>query len=68
MCAQDILRSTVGQNHPSYAASLSNLADVYESLGSYEQAKELYQQALWGTEQVFRRDHPELKGYLSRTM
>ena len=36
----------MGEKHPSYAISLTNLALLYESMDSYEKAEPLYTQAI----------------------
>ena len=43
--ARDICKNALGEQHPRYAVSLKNLAGLYESMGQYAKAADLYQQA-----------------------
>jgi len=47
-----------GPDHPDVAATLNNLAGLYESQGKYEEAAPLYQRALKIYEMVLGPDHP----------
>ena len=44
--AIELKRITLGSNHPSYAISLHNLANVYQTLGRYSQAEPLLVEAI----------------------
>ena len=48
----------LGENHPSVAISLNNLAKLYDSQGKYEEAEPLYLQALAIAEQALGENHP----------
>ena len=48
----------LGENHPSVAISLNNLAELYSSQGRYEEAEPLYLQALAIAEQALGENHP----------
>ncbi|WP_414549188.1 tetratricopeptide repeat protein [Anabaena sp. CCY 0017] len=54
--AQDRL----GDNHPSVAISLNNLATLYESQGKYDQAESLLLQALELTKRLLGDNHPSV--------
>jgi tetratricopeptide (TPR) repeat protein len=61
----DLARSDLGEGHPGYAASLSNLAGVLSAMGDYAAALSLYQRAA----EVFRaaqgEAHPHYAGSLN---
>jgi tetratricopeptide (TPR) repeat protein len=40
----DLAKKALGEEHPDYAASLNNLAELYERMGNYAQAEPLYQE------------------------
>ena len=44
--ALDSAIATLGENHQDYAATLNNLAGLYQSMGNYAAAEPLYRQAL----------------------
>ena len=46
-----------GEDHASVATSYNNLASVYNSLGEYNQAKELQEKALVIRKKMFGEDH-----------
>jgi tetratricopeptide (TPR) repeat protein len=48
----------LGENHPSVAISLNNLAKLYDSQRKYEEAEPLYLQALAIAEQALGENHP----------
>ncbi|WP_051151141.1 tetratricopeptide repeat protein [Mastigocladopsis repens] len=48
----------LGEQHPSVALSLDNLAYFYNSQGRYSEAEPLYLQALEIDQQVFGENHP----------
>ncbi|MEH2086381.1 tetratricopeptide repeat protein, partial [Nostoc sp.] len=51
-------RKLLGEEHPSVASSLNNLAGLYRSQGRYSEAEPLYIQALDICEQRLGVDHP----------
>ncbi|MEM7556989.1 MAG: tetratricopeptide repeat protein [Cyanobacteria bacterium P01_A01_bin.84] len=53
------VRSRLGENHPSTASSLNNLASLYNSQGRYEEAEPLYIQALELYKQLLGENHPD---------
>lgn len=56
------IRSTqLGADHPDTAASLNNLAGLYESMGRYSEAEPLYGRALEIKQKVLPENHPSLK-------
>jgi CHAT domain-containing protein/Tfp pilus assembly protein PilF len=55
-----IREKILGENHPSFAASLNNLALLYDSQGEQAQAEPLYQRALAIKEKALGKDHPEV--------
>jgi tetratricopeptide (TPR) repeat protein len=57
--ALEIRKQVLGTNHPDYATSLNNLANLYREQGRYEQAAPLSQQALEITKQVLGTNHPD---------
>jgi tetratricopeptide (TPR) repeat protein len=58
--ALDIAEKAVGPNHPSVAASLSNLAVLYHVQGQYVQAEPLYKRALAIREKALGPEHPDV--------
>jgi tetratricopeptide (TPR) repeat protein len=50
----------LGEEHPSVAASLNNLALLYDSQGRYAEAEPLYQQALEMTKRLLGEEHPSV--------
>ena len=56
--ALEIRKVVLGENHPAYATSLSNLASCYKDLGDYAAAIELLQQALNIETNTFGENHP----------
>ena len=44
--ALEIRKQVLGENHPDYAASLNNLAGLYQPMGDYAKAEPLCRQAL----------------------
>ncbi len=53
-----IYEQQLGATHPNTAASLNNLAMLYQAQGKYEQAEPLYQRALAIYEQQLGATHP----------
>ncbi|MCA2506114.1 MAG: tetratricopeptide repeat protein [Microcystis sp. M54BS1] len=56
--ALDLRKRLLGDNHPSVASSLNNLAKLYYSQGRYKEAEPLYLQALAIAEQALGENHP----------
>lgn len=54
-----IRQMLLGERHPSYAASLNNLAFVYDEMGDYARAKTLYVEALRTQESLLSAHHPQ---------
>lgn len=63
--ALKIREQVLGKQHPEYASSLNNLAQLYYSQGQYEQTLPLYQKALKIVEQVLGQQHPDYAGSLN---
>ena len=49
----------MGDDHPDYAASLNNLAELYRSMGIYSDAEPLYRQATEIWRKSLGEDHPD---------
>ena len=43
MCVE--YEATVGKNHPDYAKTISNMAEVYRKKGEYDRALEMFEEA-----------------------
>ena len=54
----NIRKKTLGENHPDYANSLSNLAQYYSNLGEYGKAIEIGTQAMNIQKQTLGENHP----------
>jgi tetratricopeptide (TPR) repeat protein len=61
----EVAERAVGPDHPSVAASLNNLASVYDSQGQYTQAEALYKRALAIWEKALGPDHPNVASTLN---
>ena len=61
----NIRKQILGENHPDYATSLSNLALIYYDLGDYQKSIELNQQALIIYKQILGENHPNYATSLS---
>ena len=48
------------EDHAHVATSYNNLAEVYNSLGEYNQAKELHEKALMIHKKIFDEDHADV--------
>ncbi len=59
------LKSRLGENHPSTASSLNNLALLYNSMGRYEEAEPIYKQALELKKQLLGENHPSTASSLN---
>ena len=55
-----VAEEAVGPDHPSVAASLNNLAVLYDAQGQYAQAELLHTRALAIGEQALGQDHPSV--------
>ncbi len=53
-----IIEQVLGPEHPNTAASLNNLASLYQDQERYEEAELLYQRALAIRERVLGSEHP----------
>ncbi|MBC1237143.1 FxSxx-COOH system tetratricopeptide repeat protein [Nostoc sp. 2RC] len=56
----EITKKRLGEEHPSVASSLNNLAFLYNSQGRYSQAEPLYQQALALSCKLLGEEHPSV--------
>ncbi len=63
--ALEIYKTVLGAEHPFFATSLNNLANLYDSQGRYEDAEPLYQQAMAIRKNVLGEDHPEFASSLN---
>ncbi len=50
----------LGKDHPDVAASLNNLATLYEAQGKYAAAEPLYKRSLGIWEKALGKDHPDV--------
>jgi tetratricopeptide (TPR) repeat protein len=57
--ATEIAQQTSGIQSQNYAASLNNLAELYEYMGENEKALPLFEEALKIDEKVYGRNHPD---------
>ena len=55
-----VVRSLLGESHPSVAASLNNLAELYRAQGRYEAAEPLLLQALQLRRSLLGESHPDV--------
>jgi tetratricopeptide (TPR) repeat protein len=53
----ELKQRLLGQEHPSVATSLNNLAVLYRNQGRYSEAEPLYRQALTMAERILGRNH-----------
>jgi tetratricopeptide (TPR) repeat protein len=58
--ALTIREKALGPNHPDVAASLKNLAELYEAQGHYADAEPLYKRSLAIREKALGPDHPDV--------
>lgn len=63
--ALQVKRQSFGPEHPTVAASLNGLANLYYEQGRYAEAEPLYQQALQMRECLLGPDHPDLVSSLN---
>lgn len=61
----DYSRMIYGETHPKYATSLNTLAEIYKSMGSYERALPLFQQALKIRKNALGEKHPDFAASLN---
>ena len=57
--AVKLSEDTFGATHPTTAASLNNLAELYRAMGDYAKAEPLYQRALAIREKARGPEHPD---------
>ncbi|NEQ69604.1 MAG: tetratricopeptide repeat protein [Symploca sp. SIO2D2] len=55
-----LAKTRLGKEHPDFATSLNNLAQLYKSLGRYSKAEPLYEQAIEIVKRSRPQDHPYL--------
>ena len=63
--AMEIRRQVLGEQHPSFATSLNNLAELCRSTGRNEEAERLFRQALAIDRKVLGEQHPDFATDLS---
>ena len=56
--ALEVHRAALGEGHPAYAASLTNLAGLYDQMGRYAEAEPLYRQAMEIYHTALGKGHP----------
>ena len=54
------MKKALGENHPSYAGSLNNLAALYQAQGDYARAEPLYRQVSEIRKKALGENHPDL--------
>ncbi|HEY7311235.1 MAG TPA: tetratricopeptide repeat protein [Gemmataceae bacterium] len=57
--ALTLSKQVLGEQHPDYAKSLTNLGGLYNEMGDYAKAEPLFQQALAVRKQVLGEKHPD---------
>ena len=55
----DHRRKALGTDHPDYATSLNNLAELLRATGRYEEAEPLFREAMETTGKALGTDHPD---------
>ena len=63
--ALETTKTTLGEEHPDYAAGLSNLANLLNRSGRYDEAEPLYRQALGISEAMLGAGHPNHATHLN---
>ena len=53
-------RKALGEEHPSVASTLNNIASVYDDQGRYEEALEHYERALAVRRKALGEEHPDV--------
>jgi tetratricopeptide (TPR) repeat protein len=61
----ELAEQILGDDHPSIATSLNNLAYLYDSMGRYSEARELFIKSLEIREKYFGANHPETASILN---
>jgi tetratricopeptide (TPR) repeat protein len=61
----EICRTVVGEGHPGYASSLSNLALLYRAMGRHAEAEPLYLKAMEIRHTALGEGHPDYAGSLN---
>jgi tetratricopeptide (TPR) repeat protein len=61
----EVAHQRLGEEHPSVAMSMNNLALLYSSQGKYEKAEPLYRQALSIAQSKLGSEHPTTQGILN---
>jgi tetratricopeptide (TPR) repeat protein len=61
----DVAEKDFGPDHPNVAASLTGLAQLYESQGKYSEAELLFEQSLAIREKALGPDHPDVAASLN---
>ena len=61
----ELTRQSLGEEHPDFAASLSNLAESYRVMGNYDAAEPLYKQAREIVRNALGEEHPDFADSLS---
>ncbi|GAX44548.1 NB-ARC domain-containing protein [Tolypothrix sp. NIES-4075] len=56
----EVVRASLGEEHPDFAMSLNNLALLYKSQGRYSEAEPLYIQALALLKRLLGEEHPDV--------
>ena len=59
--ALEIRREVLGEEHPSYATTLNNLASLLQATGQYAEAERLHRQALETFRASLGDNHPNTK-------
>ena len=57
--AMEIYRTALGEQHPSYATSLNNLAGLYDAMGRHAEAEPLCKQAMEIRRTALGERHPD---------
>ncbi|MGH8604385.1 MAG: tetratricopeptide repeat-containing protein [Gammaproteobacteria bacterium] len=58
--ALQVAEKALGPDHPTVAASLNNLAALYDAQGQYAQAEPFYKRSLAIAEKALGPDHPDV--------
>nr|WP_232224210.1 tetratricopeptide repeat protein [Mastigocladopsis repens] len=61
----EVTKKRLGEEHPSVASSLNNLAGLYNSQGRYSEAEPLFQQALELSKRLLGEEHPHVASSLN---
>ena len=60
-----IQEKTLGKTHPNYAVSLNNIANIFQSMGNYEEALKYFKECLKIQEEVLGKSHPDYAASLN---